>query len=296
MAGKNTPRKIASRINEDPLLRNVVLAVCAVIVFVFICSMLLNIATRHGRHRTVPDFTGMELREAKREARRASLRLEVADSIYQPAVPGGTVLDQNPAPGASVKPGRRIFLTTNFYAQPTVAIPYVTGFSLRQAKNNLEVAGLEIEKLVYRPDLAGNCVLEELYKGRTVTQGGKQQAEVGSGVTLIVGLADGSAVKVPKLVGFPLKVAKSRLWEMGLNVGRIEQGEGINIVNIAEARVWSQSPEQGESVAPGREVSFRLTLDEEKVASGSQSSDHSARRIIATQQVEQDEQNAQGAQ
>ncbi len=275
-----------TRINQNVVARNLILAVCAVIVFLFVTSLLLNLFTRHGSHKAVPDFTGKDIAEARREARHAGLRIEIVDSLYVPAYPGGTVLDQNPSGGTQVKSGRRIFLTTNSYHQRKVQIPYVTGFSLRQAKNNLEVAGLGIEKLIYRADLATNYVLEERFDGRLITPGSKEQAEVGSGVTLTVGMGDGgTTTKVPKLVGFPLKEARSRLWELGLNVGKIEEDKGITPLNMNEARVYSQSPEQGEIVILGRSVTFKLTLDEDKIAKGSQSSDRSARRIVSTQKA-----------
>jgi beta-lactam-binding protein with PASTA domain len=277
--------EVISRISGNVLLRNVILAVCGIVVFVFLCSVLLNFFTRHNRYKTVPDFTGRVLSEIRRDARRADLRIEVIDSVYVPAYPGGTILDQNPVGGAEVKAGRRIFLTTNAYHQRMVEIPYVTGFSLRQAKNSLEVAGLEIEKLTYRADLASNYVLEERFGDRLITPSSEETAPQGSGITLVVGMGEGvTTAKVPKLVGFPLKEAKSRLWEMGLNVGKITEDEGITPMNISEARVVSQSPEQGVNAMLGRAVDFTLTLDTEKVEQGSQRSNRSARRIISTQQ------------
>ncbi len=278
-----TPRWI-ERVNENVIMRNVVLAACAIVVFVFLCSVMLNLFTRHGNHKEVPDFTEMEIGEVMRQARHASLRIEIIDSVYLSAYPGGTVLDQNPKPGAKVKAGRRIFVTTNSFHQREVDIPYVTGFSLRQAKNSLEVAGLEIEKLVYQPDIATNYVLEERFKGQAVTGSGKARAEIGSGITLVVGMGeDGTTTQVPKLVGFSLREAKSRLWEAGLNVGRIDRSDDITPLNLNEARVWGQSPEQGTHTILGQSVNFKLTLDREKTEKGSQASDHAARRIIQTQ-------------
>lgn len=57
----------------------------------------------------------------------------------------------------------------------------------------LEVAGLEIDELIYRPDLATNYVLEEYCGEKPVTQTSRLEAEIGSGVTLYVGVRDGTA-------------------------------------------------------------------------------------------------------
>ena len=113
-----------------------------------------------------------------------------------------------------------------------VTVPYVTGFSLRQAKNNLEMAGLEIKELIYKSDIATNYVLEERCAGKVVQPGSKLQTEMGSGVTLVVGMGEGGNVQqIPQLVGFTAREAKSRLWEAGFNVGKITRDEGITALN-----------------------------------------------------------------
>lgn len=101
-----------------------------------------------------------------------------------------------------MKSGRRVFVTINSYRQKMVTIPYVTGFSLRQAKSNLEMAGLGIDKLIYQNDIATNNVLEERYNGKIIHPGSKMQAEMGAGITLVVGLgSDATAQAVPRLAG-----------------------------------------------------------------------------------------------
>lgn len=72
-------------------------------------------------------------------------------------------------------------------------MPYVAGRSLRQAKNMLEVAGLGIEQIVYRPDLATNYVLEEYADGKRVSEKSRVQLEAGSSL-YFVARGDGSHV------------------------------------------------------------------------------------------------------
>lgn len=277
----NFLEKLAQRINRSIILRNVVLALCALIVLIFLISILLNVFTRHGQVRQVPDLTGMTVPEAKHAGRGGNLRIEINDSLYVPAYPGGVILEQTPAPGTEVKSGRRIFVTVNSFRQKTVVIPYVTGYSLRQAKNNLDLAGLEIDKLIYRPDMATNYVLEERYGDKIITEGSKLETEVGSGITLIVGRSDDSRPQaIPRLAGFPLGEAKSRLWERGLNVGKVKTDDGINPLNQKDARVYNQLPSYGHMAGLGDKVGFSLTLDEKKTDDGSNAADRDARRII----------------
>lgn len=285
----NPLRKLIERINGNVIARNVVLAVCAVVIFLFLVSVLLNLFTRHNKYKQVPDFSGMNIEEARQAGRKASLRIEINDSLYVPMYEGGVILDQNPAPGAEVKSGRRIFVTVNSFRQKMVRIPYVTDFSLRQAKNNLEVAGLEIDRLIYREDIATNYVLEEHYRGELITSGSDVRAEVGTGVTLVVGMSpEDSTTVIPKVVGFPLKEAKSRLWEVGLNVGRITAEEGINALNENEARVYMQEPEQSHLETLGTPVALKLTLDTKKVEQGSAASDRAAEAIVEARKEQEE--------
>lgn len=166
-----------------------------------------------------------------------------------------------------MKPGRTVYITINSFRQKMVPVPYVAGRSLRQAKNMLEIAGLEIDELVYRADMATNYVLDEYCDGRPVAATSKIEAELGSGVTLYVGVEGGyGTTVVPRLVGFPLKEAKGRLWELGLNVGKVDFDEGINLLNQKDARVYIQHPTAERSAGLGSRVDLRLTLDEKKLA------------------------------
>lgn len=270
--------KLARKINGNVIYKNLVLAACGIIVFVCVVNLLLNLFTRHGQIREVPDFSGLTVEQALKAGKGASLKIEVNDSLYVPDCEGGVILEQSPAPGARVKSGRHIFVTINSFHQKMVDVPYVTGFSLRQAKNNIEMAGLEIEGLIYKPDMATNYVLEERCGGKTIRSGSKVQAEIGSGVTLVVGVSeDASVQQVPKLVGFPLREAKSRLWEAGFNVGKITRDEGITSKDEHKARVYMQTPGAGSPRRLGTKVDFALTLDSKKVEQGAAQSEKSMR-------------------
>jgi beta-lactam-binding protein with PASTA domain len=268
-------------LKKHPFLKNLILAICFFLIFIALTQFVLNCSTRHGQAYGVPDFNGLTLDQAREAAREAQLRLEVNDSLFLPARPGGTILEQNPSPGAKVKSGRRIFLTINASNPKIARIPYVAGYSLRQAKNNLEVAQFQIEKLIYKDDIAANYVLEQQYRGRSITANSQIDAPTGSGVTLIVGRGGNPAVKVPKVVGFLLKDAKSRLWEVGLNIGKITRDKNVTEINEHQARVSRQTPGVGASQNLGTTVDLHITLDDEAVASGNQTAERSARRTAA---------------
>lgn len=272
----------AERTMKQTVIRHLILAASLLVIGLFLVQVLLGIFTRHGRHREVPEMVGLSLDEATElAARNGGLRIEVSDSLFVPIYDGGVVLEQNPKAGTEVKNGRRIFVTVNSYRQKMVEIPYVTGFSLRQAKNNLESVGLEIERLEYVEDIATNYILSQKFGGRTIEEGQKVEAEIGSGITLVVGRGEDeekSRVAVPRVVGMTLYEAKSRLWDSGLNVGRITSDEGVNQLNERNARVYVQSPAQGVVTSLGSGVALSLSLDDERINRGVTSADEDARR------------------
>ncbi len=254
------------RLKKHRLLYNIVIIGLTLAAMAISAHLLMQVFTRHGARRTVPEMAGIQLAEADRLARQNDLELVVNDSLYVPAYDGGIVLDQLPEAGVEVKPGRKVYITINSFSQKMVALPYVAGRSLRQAKNMLEIAGLEIDKLVYRADMATNYVLEQRYRGEIVNRNSRKMAEAGSGVTLYVGVEGGyGTTVVPQVIGLSLREAKSRLWENGLNVGKVQFDKGINLLNQKDARVYSQEPSLGRTHSLATAVNLKLSLDEKTV-------------------------------
>ena len=279
-------KKIYETIRTTPILRTLIQIVVAIALLLIVAHYLMKIGTRHGAHCAVPDFTGISIGDAKHQAKKYDLEIIINDSLYVPIYDGGIVLGQNPKADVAVKPGRKVYVTINSFAQKSVKIPYVTGYSLRQAKNNLEIAGLEIAELIYKSDMATNNVLEERFRDRVITRNDNIEAEAGSGITLVVGVAaESGAVSVPKVIGFPLKEAKSRLWEVGLNVGRIIFDEDIEVLDRKNARVYMQTPQQNKVQTLGQRVDLHLTLDAEKIEKQSAASDRAARRLEAEREL-----------
>lgn len=266
---RNTDKGWLYRIWHNYVVRNIVLAVSLLVIVLFVANMLLNIFTRHNKHVEVPDFSEMTMEEARAMSKGDGLRIEVNDSLYVASLEPGVILDQKPAAGTDVKPGRRIYVTVNSSQQKMIDVPYVAGYSLRQAKNILETAGLEIERLVYVDDIATNNVLEQRVGNNVVKADGTVRARMGSGVVLTVGCAPGTApVPVPRVVGLSLREAKSRLWDAGLNVGKVSRDREIDRSRMRYARVYAQQPERVDSVALGTPVSISISADSLVIANG----------------------------
>lgn len=273
---------------KNPVVRNAVWIVCILIVLLVAASVALRLGTRHGSHRTVPDFSGMHISEAVRAARSEGLQIIVNDSLYVPLYDGGAVLDQLPKSGAEVKAGRKVYVTVNSSKQKSVKVPYVAERSLRQAKNMLESAGLGIARLEYVEDIATNYVLEQYLGDRRITPQTDIEAEIGTGVTLLVGVQDGyGTAYIPKLVGLSLARAKGRLWEMGFNVGKVSYDADVERMERGNARVYFQSVSAGRSASLGASVDLKLTTNAGKISEREAASDAELRQILKERAAEE---------
>lgn len=283
-------RTVAGWRCRHPWLWNLLLIVALLLVLSVAAHFVMQLGTRHGARRTVPDFAGIRIDEAQRLAAEHDLKLFINDSLFVPAYEGGLVLDQLPEGGVEVKPGRTIYVTINSFREKRVPVPYVAGRSLRQAKNILEIAGLEIAQLIYRNDIATNYVLAEFLGDQAVHENSRLEAGIGSGVTLHVGVEpENNAAIVPLLVGMPLRQAKSRLWELGLNVGNVAFDAGINRLNEQDACVYVQTPAAEQPVHYGTPVALQLTLDAKKIADRRAAAEKEARTAAALRQREEEE-------
>lgn len=262
--------RIYQTIKSHFLLRNMVLAFCTIFVGVYLISLLLNVYTRHGQKYIVPDLVGLNISEGKLRADSVGdLTLVVIDSIYIPKYTPGMIIDQSPKAGSGVKSGRKMFVTINAMQPKMEVMPYVTDLSLRQAKNMLESKGFEISRLVYQSDLATNYVLSQTVDGKLIRSDSKEKFNLSSPVVLTVGRnGDAQLPVTPKVIGLTLREAKSRIWEVGLNVGEIKSDEGIDITNMDAARVYRQVPNQSSRADFGSRVTLYLTLDANKVHEG----------------------------
>ena len=234
----------------------------------------LKRGTRLGSTIAVPNFLGMNIEEAYALADENDLNIVVRDSIFDVDLPGGTIVDQLPrlstVRDVTVKPGRKIYVTTNAYNRRMVDIPYVAKQTLRQALNQIERSGLTISKLSYEPDMTSTDYVLAQYVGRKEilpTTNGKYP--VGTGVTLKVSYRrDELSVYVPRMVGLSLQQAKHVLWDSGLNVGKIVYDESVgDIISQRKARVYRQSKGLGTTLKRGSEVTLYLSCDEALVDS-----------------------------
>jgi beta-lactam-binding protein with PASTA domain len=144
-------------------IKNLGLAFTIIVGLVMILLIWLNIYTRHGQARPVPDFYGLTMDETVKLAKKNKLRYQVIDSIYTTVVPKGCIVEQNPKSGFKVKKRRRIVLTINAFNPEMVGVPDLVGLPKRQAIAVIQGAGLETGQLRYIPDLSVDFVIRQLH-------------------------------------------------------------------------------------------------------------------------------------
>lgn len=262
--GRAKGKQVGQRGVVLSLLRNIFVAICLLVIVLFVVNGLLAIITRHGQNKDVPNFIGSTLSEAENMARRGRLEIIVNDSLYVPLYQGGVILEQRPSAGEDkVKSGRKIYVTINASRQRSVEVPYVAGYSLRQAKSNLFIAGLEIDHLEYVEDLANNYVIAQKLGDVVIPADSVVSAPLGSKITLVVGGNRSLLEVVPDLHGMTLREVKSTLWDLGLNLGDVEYEGLYDMAEQNAARVVLQSPIAETEVRQGRKVSVRLAIEEQ---------------------------------
>ena len=112
-----------SKFLSNWIVKNILLAVLAVILLAVAADFVLARLTNHNKVISVPDMTNMTVTEARRTAANHDLKAVVTDSVFVRRMQKGAVYSQNPKAGASVKKGRKIRLTINAMQAKKVTMP-----------------------------------------------------------------------------------------------------------------------------------------------------------------------------
>ena len=255
-------KKVKNGFFGNWIVRNILWAIAFFAALLLGATIMLGIITHHGQTIEVPDFTSMSVAQARREASRKNLRIEVIDSIFVRRMEKGAVYSQNPKAGAQVKRGRRIMLTINAMNAKKVNMPNLVGYSMRQAKAELNSRGLALGKLIYVNDIATNNVLRQFYHNREIKPG--RSIESGSEIDLQVGLnPSDNMTYVPNVKGMKYLRAVDAIHDNSLNISRIVFDKTVkNYTDSLNAVVYKQTPAASRTpLLMGSDVTIQLSLD-----------------------------------
>lgn len=254
-----------------------IVVVSMILIFFFV---YLPSTTRHDETITVPNLDGMSLLDMDNFLKKRHLNYEVADSNYIERYPPLTILKQYPLSGSHVKERRKIYLTVNQNQPNSIKMPNLIDGSLKNAELVLKSYGLKRGVIRYKPDLASNAVLEQLYKGKPIASG--DPIMKGSEIDLVVGDGLGRRVfSVPRFIGLPIDEADFSIKGSGLNTGSviikvIDDEKMLELLELAKelqidtasivesGHVFQQRPEIGRNIRLGQQVDlWVVSLNEE---------------------------------
>ncbi|NLE32901.1 MAG: PASTA domain-containing protein [Bacteroidales bacterium] len=240
------------------------MAVFATIVGVLIVAALLSLKsyTHHNDVIAVPDVQTLTPEQAAVFLEKKGLRYKVVDSVYVKSKLKGSIIDQKPAAGSTVKKNRIVFLTINARASETVNLPDVRDFSQRQAVATLEGLEIRVAGIDYVPSEYRDLVMDVRYNGHSIKPG--FNLNKGTSVTLVVGQGAGSVELVtPDLTGLDMAQAIDAVHAQSLNLGDVHYDvTPENADDAKRYKIYRQDPMAGLPTTMGKKVAVWMTTDE----------------------------------
>jgi len=248
-------------------IKNLGLAVAIIVGAIMILLIWLNLYTRHGQARPVPDFFGLTMVQTEKLAKKNKLSFQVIDSVYTTLVPRGCIAEQNPKPGFKVKKWRNVILVINAFSPEMVAVPNLIDLPIRQASAVIESSGLKMGEPRYRSDLSIGIVLEQLYNGKKINPGDSLQK--GSVVSFVLGKGlSNQRTPLPDLMWMNLEPARNKILISSLSLGTYVYDNTIRTAqDTLKAIVYKQNPEynQNSTMQLGSAIYLWLTVDSAKM-------------------------------
>jgi len=200
----------------------------------------------HGRGEVrVPDLANLSVEQAEQSLRQLGLRLSRSGERFDPAVPRGLVLQQDPPAQTAVRSGRRVLVVVSL-GEEFSSVPQLFGVSLRGARVLIERTGLTVGGLTRAPstDVGEGLVVATDPPAESVLPRG---APVG---LLVSSGSAGESFVMPELLGRDLVAVRRQLEALGF---RVLSPEGTG----ARGMIIVQQPAPGLCVDRGTVVTLQ---------------------------------------
>lgn len=183
-AKKFSPRDFYKR---HRIISTIILICAATMILLWGAMIFLDFWTMHGETSVVPEIKNLSYAEAERTLSANKLGIEISDSVYDRAMPPGTIVESWPKAGAVVKKGRQVYVTLTAFSpkQVTVSMPLAGNVSSRQAISYLRGIGITDIRLESVPSEFPDLVMGARYGDTPIVVG--TVMPVTSTVTLQVG-------------------------------------------------------------------------------------------------------------
>jgi beta-lactam-binding protein with PASTA domain len=247
--------KIGELIRDNWWAKLALSALIIVLVILSIDKIIMPIYVDLGDETELPDIIEMPLSEATKVLEGKGFKIVVKDSLFDAKHDVGTVIEQNPYPYATVKEGRRVYLTVSIGEKPII-MPNLFGVSPREAELILDTYGLLVGSKYYVPN-------DRYYEGTVMGQSYPQGQEIKSSSKIDIIISLGQVSKdliAPDLVGKSLHEARERLKAVNLNIAEIIWEERDSIL---PETVLSQSIPAGQTFE--QEETIILSVSKEMI-------------------------------
>ncbi len=257
--------KAAVFLASTPFLMNLLAMVVFVGGLVLILSMGLNWFTRHGESLQVPNYIGMDLREASRKAKAMSFSIVVIDSVFDPDKRPYEIFQQDPRPLSRVKENRTIYLSLYSSQAPEVTLPSLVGnydfYQYEKKLRSLKIKA-EIKERQFDSKQQENTIIHFFYGDRKITDEDlRQGVKIPQGSTLqfVVSVRNTGMVPIPDLVCKTYEEAIFLISSMNLNIGTIYG----DVADRSAAYIWKQEPafDPDQMLRMGEQVNLYLVQD-----------------------------------
>jgi beta-lactam-binding protein with PASTA domain len=259
---KTVFQKIKNFILTKHFIKHVGLVILFYLVLVFATVLYLDLSTNHGEKIVVPNLVGMNGEEAKKKIEELDMQYQILDSIYNPKMPEGTVIEQLVEPTSismvHVKSGRIIGLRLSKKSQ-MVEMPSLVHKQLQFAESILEQRGLNFSIQYRATSEANGSVLDQLYRGRRIKEG--DRIPIGAVVTLIVGQNDqGEPIALQNFVGLSMADARFIMDTLGVSSYSFVCPDCSTSQDSLAAIIFSQTPEfiEGSTVFKSTQFIFSM--------------------------------------
>ena len=194
----------------------------------------------------VPELKGLTLEQAEQTLRPLGLQLSRAGERFDPSLPRGCVLEQDPAPGEFLRGGRRVSVVASL-GEEFSSVPALFGESQRSAEVLLRSAGLRLGVITRAPN---DDVGEGLVSGSD--PGAETVLPHGSVVSLLVSTGPGEeSFVMPDVLGREIGSVRRQLESFGLQV---ETPHGASVGPIV-----AQDPAPGSRILRTAKVTLQAS-------------------------------------
>jgi serine/threonine-protein kinase len=197
-------------------------------VILFNGLLMPQLVHRRGEVR-VPDLASLSEDQAERALRTLGLRLSHAGERFDPSVPRGLVLQQDPPPETPVRPGRRVLVVVSL-GEEFSSVPQLYGTSLRGARVLVERSGLSVGGITRAPaeDVGEGLVAATDPPAESVLP---RETPVG---LLVSTASEVESFVMPELLGRDLGAVRRQLEALGFRVVVPEGAGGRGMILLQE--------------------------------------------------------------